>query len=284
MVSTALAGPDGAAARLAERSVDSQANAALSAWLRDYPPAARELEEAMRARIHHRELDERAQAARACAADAERRSASETVKLDPGGQRVIHPVAGSVLVAALVVLNAWLLYWGAQAFGLSLAGRWLVTGILLAASTAVIAALEASGEHRRRRLMLGAGVVIAGLALVALRTGFRIATGGVVDALLRSVIFTSISACLILSGSMVLSRTCLPRMARAQAAARRSRRDAYARHAASAAAAERMQRHLGALRQLLIPWALSAAAPASVDHVNWTTALNRAVRGLLAEL
>ena len=62
----------------------------------------------------------------------------------------------------------------------------------------------------------------------------------------------------------------------------RSRRAADARQADRARAAERMQRHFGALRQMLIPWVLSSPPPADVDHITWTDAVERAVRRLFA--
>ena len=46
-----------------------------------------------------------------------------------------------------------------------------------------------------------------------------------------------------------------------------------------------MQRHLGALRQmLLVRLSLGPAAPAGADHASWAAALERAVRALFPGL
>ncbi len=266
------------------QTLDLQAGAALSAWLSDHPGAARELEEAAQARMHLQELDARASAAHASAADAERRAASTVIKLDPAGHKALHPVAAGFLLTALMLLDVLPLNWAAQAFDLPSGGSWLVTSILVVGSIAAMAALELTRQHQQRRGLLLAAIGIACLALIVLRTEYltTVRLTGLTDALLQSVLLTAISGCLILCGSMILSRTRLPRMARAQSTARRARRAADDRAAARTLAAERMQRHFGALRQMMIPWALSSPPPAGVDHVSWTAALERAVRGLFA--
>jgi hypothetical protein len=266
------------------QSVDTLAGAALSQWLNEHPAVARELDEAAQARIHLQELDARSQAADTVADEADRKAASAALKLDPAGHRLLHPAAGGALVAGLLILDVWPLNWAAQAFGFDSAGSWLVTGILLAASISAMAALEMGRGHRRRSALIAAGLSVACLTLVVLRTQFLMVVNGegLTGALLQSVMLTAISLCLILCGSMILGRTRVLRLARARAAAHRARREANALRSTRVAAAERMQRHFGALRQRLIPWALSSPAPAGIDHVSWAAALERAVRGLFA--
>jgi hypothetical protein len=266
------------------QSVDTLAGTALSQWISEHPAVARELDEAAQARIHLQELDARSQAADTVAEEGERKAASAALKLDPAGHRLLHPAAGGALVAGLLILDIWPLNWAAQAFGLDSAGSWLVTAILLAASVAAMAAIEMSRGNRRRSILIAVGLSVACLILVVLRTQFLMAvTGeGMTGALLQSVMLTAISLGLILCGSMILGRTRVLRVARARSAALRARREADTLRSSRVAAAERMQRHFGALRQRLIPWALSSPAPAGIDHVSWAAALERAVRGLFA--
>ena len=47
-------------------------------------------------------------------------------------------------------------------------------------------------------------------------------------------------------------------------------------------AAEKLQRHIGSLHHMLLPWALRSAAPEGVDHANWDAALDRAIRALFS--
>jgi hypothetical protein len=284
--SKALADPAGPEPGRQDRQVDLQAGAVLADWLSDHPIVARELEEAGQARVHYRELDAREQAARAAATDAARRAASVSTKVDPAGQRVMHPLLGGALVAGLVTLDIFPLNWAAQAFNMDAAASWLVTLILLAASVAAMGGLELTRPHHRRHMLLASGLVIACVALVLLRTEFIavVTSEALSDAFLQSLLLTAISAGLVMSGSMVLSRTRSLRLARAHAASRRAQRKAEAADTAKALAEERLHRHLGALRQMLVPWALSSPAPAGVDRVSWTAALDRVVRQLFTGL
>lgn len=286
MTGKALADPHDQESGRSEQTIDLHASAALADWLREHPVVARELEETGQARIHLQEVDVRGRVADAVAADAARRAASTAMKLDPSGHRVLHPYVGGALVGGLVILDILPLNWAAQAFNLDTGGSWLVTTIMLAASVAAMAGLELTREHRRRRIALLSGLLLVCAALVLLRTEFlTVVTGETVsDAFLQSLLLTAISAGLVLSGSMVLGRTCSLRLARTHAATRRARREADAKIAARALAEERLQRHFGALRQMLIPWALSSPAPTGIDRVSWTAALERAVRRLFAGL
>jgi hypothetical protein len=266
--------------------LDAQASAAVSVWLHDHPAVASELEEAVRAHTHLQELEGRARQAATIAANAQQRVASLTSKLDPDGHRILGFAAGAAVVTALTVLDAVPLNWAAQAFGLDAAGSWLITGILLVGSVGAMAGLEVTRGNTRRRAALASVIAAAYVALVVLRTQFLITVGGtsLPAALLQAVLLSAISAGLVLCGSAVMARTRQLSLDRARAAARRARHAAAAAQAAAQRAAEKMQRHLGVLRQMLIPWALGSAAPAGVDHASWTAALERAIRALFPEL
>lgn len=286
MTGKAIAEPDESDFENSGQDIDHLASSALSGWLSEHPTVARELEEAGQAGIHLQELDARGKAAEAAAEVAARHAAGTAVKTDPGGERVLAPWLGGALVAGLVVLDVFPLNWAAQAFNLDASASWLVTVILLAASVAAMAGIELSRHHRRRRAALIAGLVVACVALVLLRTEFLTVVAGetVSDAFLQSLLLTAVSAALVMCGSVVLGRTRPPRMARARSAARRMQRDAAVAARARMLAAERLQRHYGALRQMLILWALNSPAPPGVDRVSWTAALERAVRRLFAGL
>ncbi|HEY1346312.1 MAG TPA: hypothetical protein VGF54_15100 [Streptosporangiaceae bacterium] len=266
--------------------LDAPASAAVSVWMHDHQAVTAELEEAVRAHTHLQELEGRARQAAAISAAAQQRAASLTSKLDPDGHRLLGFGAGTAVVTVLTVLDAVPLNWAAQAFGLDSAGTWLITGILLVASVGAMAGLELTRGNARRRAALAAVIAVAYLALVVLRTQFLTAVSGTspVAALLQAVLLSAISAGLVLCGSAVMARTRSLRLERARTAARRARQAAAAAQAAVHRAAEKMQRHLGVLRQMLIPWALASAAPAGVDHASWTAALERAIRALFPGL
>jgi sugar/nucleoside kinase (ribokinase family) len=190
-------------------------------------------------------------------------------------------------VAALTVLDGVPLNWAAQAFGLNNAGTWLITGILLVASVGAMAALEVTRGDARRRAGLAGVLAAAYVALLVLRLQFLTTVGGdsVKAAALQAMLLTGISASLVLLGSAVLARTRSLTLARARTAARRSRQYAAACQAARRRAAEKMQRHLGALRQmLLVRLSLGPAAPAGAGHASWAAALEGAVRSLFPGL
>jgi hypothetical protein len=286
MTSKALAESNDLEPEGSDLTIDARASAALSDWLREHQVVARELEEAGQVSIHRQEVDARAETAEAAADDAARRAASTAMKLDPGGYRVLRPFVGGALVTGLVILDIFPLNWAAQAFNLDASASWLVTIILLTASVAAMAGLELSRQHRRRRVVLMTALLIVCVALVLLRTEFLavVTSATLWDAFLQSLLLTAISAGLVLSGSMVLGRTRSLRLASARAVARRAQREADAARIAKSLAQERLQRHFGALRQMLIPWALSSPAPKGIDRVSWTAALERAVRRLVAGL
>jgi hypothetical protein len=201
---------------------------------------------------------------------------------DPGGHRVLGFAAGALIVVLLVVLDGVPLNWAAQAFGIDPAGTWLVTFILVVASAGAMLGFEVTRGHPRRRGLLAAVVAVGYLALLGLRTEFLTAVSGesFSVALLQAAMLTAISAGLVLCGSAVLARTRSLSQSRSRAAARRARQDAAEARAAQSQAADRLQRHIGGLRQMLLPWALGSAAPAGVDRAKWAAALERAIRQL----
>jgi hypothetical protein len=141
---------------------------------------------------------------------------------------------------------------------------------------------EVTRGHPRRRGLLAAVVAVGYLALLGLRTEFLTTVSGesFSVALLQAAMLTAISAGLVLCGSAVLARTRSLSQSRSRAAARRARQDAAEARAAQSQAADRLQRHIGGLRQMLLPWALGSAAPAGVDRAKWAAALERAIRQL----
>jgi len=127
--------------------------------------------------------------------------------------------------------------------------------------------------------MLAAVVTMGYLALLGLRTQFLITVSGdsLAVAVLQSALLTAISAGLVLCGSTVLARTRFPKHSRARAAARRAAQAADDARVAEFLATEKLQRHIGSLHQMLLPWALSSAAPEGIDHAQWAAALDQAI-------
>jgi hypothetical protein len=262
--------------------LEAQANAALERWLQDHPQVASEIKATARAQVHLQELAGRTREAEQAQQDAEQRDDTMLTRQDPAGHRILGFAAGAALVVLLVVLDAIPLNWAAQAFGLDPAGTWLVTFILVVASIGAMLGFELTREHSRGRGLLTAVVTAGYLALLALRTEFLITVAGesLPVALLQSAMLTAISAGLVLCGSAVMARTRSLSLSRSHAAARRARQAAADARAAQSLAASKLQRHVGGLRQMLLPWALGSAAPAGVDRAKWAAALERAVRQL----
>lgn len=262
--------------------LEAQAAAALERWLRDHPQVEGEIKETVRAHIYLQELQGRTQAAEQAERAAEQRAATLMTRHDAGGHRILGFVVGAALVGLLVVLDAIPLNWAAQAFGLDPAGTWLVTFILVVASVGAMLGFELTRGQPRLRGLLAVVVTTGYLALLGLRTEFLItvASEPLPIALLQSAMLTAISAGLVLCGSAVLARTRSLSLSRSRAAVRRFRQAAADARSAQSLAAEKLQRHIGGLRQMLLPWALGSAVPAGVDHAKWVAALERAVSQL----
>ena len=162
------------------------------------------------------------------------------------------------------------------------AGTLLVTFILVVASVAAMLGFELTRGQPRRRRVLTAVVTAGYLALLGLRTEFLITVSSesLLVALLQSALLTAISAGLVLCGSAVMARTRHLSHSRARTAARRAARAAADARAAQQAAAEKLQRHIGSLYHMLLPWALRSAVPEGVDHARWDAALDHAIRAL----
>jgi hypothetical protein len=262
--------------------LETQARAALERWLQDHPEVAGDITQTVRAHIYLKELERRAHEAEQAKQVAEQRDATLMTRLDPGGHRVLGFALGAILMVLLVLLDTIPLNWSAQAFGLDSGGTWLVTFILVIASVGAMSGFELTREHPRRRGLLAAVVAVGYVALLGLRTEFLITVAGesLLVALLQSAMLTAISAGLVLGGAAVLSRTRPLSLSRSRAALRPNQQAPTEARAAQTQAAEKLQRHIGGLWQMQLPWALRSAAPAGVDRTEWAAALERAIRQL----
>jgi hypothetical protein len=268
----------------ADAALQAHATATVNRLLEEHPVVAKAIKDALRARVHLRELAGRASQAEVVEADTEQHQDTLAVKLDPGDHRVLGFGLGLAIVVALVILDGVPLNWAAQAFNLNQTGTWLVTFILVVAAVGAMLGFEVTRGHPRRRGVLAAVVAMGYLALLGLRAEFLITVSSesLPVAVLQSALLTAISAGLVLCGSAVLARTRHLSHSRARAAARRAAQAAQDARAAQRQAAEKLQRHIGSLHQMLLPWALRSAAPEGVDHAKWDAALDRAIRSLFS--
>jgi hypothetical protein len=268
--------------RHADPILQAEANAALERWLQDHPEIEGELKETVRAHIHFQELEARTREAGRALQTAEQRYATLQTRQDVAGHRIFGCTIGLALVVALVVLDAVPLNWAAQAFGLDSSGTWLVTCILVVASVGAMVGFELTSGHSRQRGLLAAVVGVAYLVLLGLRTQFLTTVAGESTpvALLQSAMLTVISAGLVLCGSVVLARTRSFTLSHSAGIVRRARQATAAARIAQGLASQKLQRHIGALWQMLLPWALGTAAPAGVDRAKWAVALRQSVRQL----
>ncbi len=265
-----------------DSTLQKHAAATIKHLLEEHPAMAKEIRETLRTRVHLQELMRRSDQAEETEEDAEQRVSSLDVKLDPADRRTLTFGLGAAIVVGLVALDAFPLNWAAQAFGLNLAGTWLVTFILLVASIGAMLGFEITRGHPRRRGVLTAVVTAGYLALLGLRTEFltTVASDSFLIALFQSALLTAISAGLVLCGSAVLSRTRSVSHSHARAAARRAAQAAADARAAQFQAADKLHRHIGTLHHMLLPWALSSPVPEGVDYARWAAALEQAIRAL----
>ena len=268
--------------RHADPILQAEANAALQRWLQDHPEIEGELKETVRAHIHFQEREARTREAERALQTAEQRYVILQTRQDVAGHRIFGCTIGLALVVALVVLDAVPLNWAAQAFGLDSSGTWLVTCILVVASVGAMVGFELTSGHSRQRGLLAAVVGVAYLVLLGLRTQFLTTVAGESTpvALLQSAMLTVISAGLVLCGSVVLARTRSFTLSHSAGIVRRARQATAAARIAQGLASQKLQRHIGALWQMLLPWALGTAAPAGVDRAKWAVALRQSVRQL----
>ena len=268
--------------RHADPILQTEANAALERWLQDHPEIEGELKETVRAHIHFQELEARTREAERALQTAEQRYAILQTRHDVAGHRIFGCTIGLALVVALVVLDAVPLNWAAQAFGLDSGGTWLVTCILVVASVGAMVGFELTSGHSRQRSLLAVVVGVAYLVLLGLRTQFLTTVAGESTpvALLQSAMLTVISAGLVLCGAAVLARTRSFTLSHSAGIVRRARRATAAARIAQGLASQKLQRHIGALWQMLLPWALGTAAPVGLDRAKWAVALRQSVRQL----
>jgi hypothetical protein len=257
------------------------AGTALSTLARDDHHAAADLAEARQLRIYFHEVDGDSRQAKNLADDARHKLASLRTTHDPAGLRTLALWVGTIGVVLLAILDVAPLNWAAQAFALAVAGTWLVTGLLLAASLAAMLGFEMTRTNARKRTVLIVVVTLAYLGLLVLRLQFLMAVVGesLSSALLQAVLLTAVSAGLVLCGSAVLARTQHFTVARAQARMRRAAQVAEDAAARRTAAARRMQRSAEVLRLRTH----TAQAPAGVDHLSWTASLEREIQALFPE-
>jgi hypothetical protein len=268
----------------ADAALHAHAAATVKRLLEEHPAVTKEIKETLRTRVYLRELTGRTSQCEVVEAGTEEHEANLAVKLDPGDHRKLGFGLGFAIVVALVILDSVPLNWAAQAFGLNSTGTLLVTFILVVASIGAMVGFEVTHGYPRRRGVLTAVVAIGYLALMGLRTNFLITVSdeSLPVALLQSALLTAISAGLVLCGSAVLARTRYLSLSRARAAARRAAQAADDARAAQRQAAEKLQRHVGSLHHMLLPWALRSEVPAGVDHASWDAALDRAIRDLFS--
>lgn len=197
---------------LPDATLADRASAAIMRLLQERSEIAKEIGELLRARVHLQELTRRTDQTKKVTDEAEQRESNLAVKLDPGGHRALRFGLGASIAIALMILDAVPLNWAAQAFGLNLAGTWLITFILVAASVGAMLGLELTRGHPRKRGVLAAVVAAGYIALIGLRTEFLATVAGdsFAVAFLQSAMLTAISAGLVWCGSAVLGRTRLP--------------------------------------------------------------------------
>jgi hypothetical protein len=214
----------------------------------------------------------------------------------PGG----HGYDKAILeVQASIVIERWLLEvpGAAEAVNAAVRARIHATELARRARAARQAHRDAAQRHATllashdpaslRTLGFGAGLVsivllIACDAILLSLAAQALAAGPLPAALVYSGFLAVVSAGLALCGSAVLARTRSLGLSRSSAAARRARLASTAASRAHAAAVRKRERCIGEIRQKLLPWALSSAAPAKVDHDSWVAALEQAAGQLLA--
>jgi len=256
------------------------AGPALSTLARDDQHAAADLAEARQRRIHFHEADGDTRQALGLADDARHELASLRTTHDPAGIRTLALWAGAIGVALLAFLDVVPLNWAAQAFDLAVAGTWLVTALLLAASLAAMLGFEMTRTNARKRTVLIIVVTLGYLGLLALRLQFLMTVASEpLSSALQAVLLTAVSAGLVLCGSAVMARMQHFAVARARARVRRAEQLAEDAAARRNAAARRMQRSAEVLRLR----AHSAQAPIRIDHVSWTASLEREIQALFPE-
>jgi hypothetical protein len=257
------------------------AGPALSMLARNDHHAAADYAQALQRRIYFHEADGDSRQAVSLVGHARHTLASLRTTHDPAGIRTLALWAGAIIVTLLAVLDVVPLNWAAQAFDLAVAGTWLVTALLLAASLAAMLGFEMTRTNARKRTVLIIVVTLAYLGLLVLRLQFLMTVAGesLSSALLQAVLLTAISAGLVLCGSAVMARTQHFAVARAQARMRHAEQLADDSVASRDAAARRMQRSAEVLRLR----AHTSQAPAGIDHVSWIASLEREIQALFPE-
>jgi hypothetical protein len=258
-----------------------QAGGTLNALARTDKDAARDIGEALQSRIHRNETAGDDSQAATQAAGLRQRLAAEITKFDPARARALPFWGGAALVAVLAALDVVPLNWAAQAFGLTNAGTWLITGILLVASLAAMLGFELTRTNHRKRLALIVVVSLGFGVLLLLRMQFLMAVAGesLLTALLQAVVLTAISAGLVLCGSAVMARTQHYRIAKAKAEVRHAEQIADTAASKRADAEKLLRRHVEVLHLRVS----TATAPDGTDPATWAADLEREIQALFPE-
>ena len=269
--------------RHADPILQTEANAALERWLQDHPEIEGELKETVRAHIHFQELEARTREAERALQTAEQRYAILQTRHDVAGHRIFGCTIGLALVVALVVLDAVPLNWAAQAFGLDSGGTWLVTCILVVASVGAMVGFELTSGHSRQRG--SARRRRRGRLPRAARAAHPVPdNGGRRVHARRAAPVRHADSDLRGAGALRIgsagSNPVVHAVPLSSGIVRRARRATAAARIAQGLASQKLQRHIGALWQMLLPWALGTAAPAGVDRAKWAVALRQSVRQL----
>jgi hypothetical protein len=254
--------------------LEAQGNAALERWLSHHTALVGEFEGILRVHVHVQDLTGDSKAGEAVR-NAERHDTTSASTLHTTSHRVPGSAFGAALVVLIVALDVILLDRPAQAFHLNSSGTWLVTFILVAVSCGAMLRFELTRRDTMRSCLLAALAAAGYLALLELCT--ELPNESLLAVFLQAATLTAISVRLVLCGSAVLARTRSLALSHSCATARRVRQDmAQARIVHQAADA--LQRHLGGLRHIPLPWAFGPAAPARIDRAVWAAVLGLIIR------
>jgi hypothetical protein len=258
--------------------LEAQVSAALERWLSHHTALVGEIKGILRVHIHLRHPTGTSKPEEAVR-NTKRHDATSASMLDPTSHWVPGFEFGEALVVLPVALDAISLDRAAQAFNVDSSGTWLVTFILVAVAAGAMLRFELTCRDARRSCLLTAVAVAGFLALLELCTELptAVASESLLVAFLQAAMLTTVSAGLVLCGAAILARTRSRALSHSRTAARRARQDvAHARTVQQAAYA--LQRHLGGLRHIPLPWAFGPATPARIDRAVWAAVLGLTIR------
>lgn len=262
------------------QSTQSCAIQAVGTLLSESPLAHEQFREARHDKAEADRLEAEAAQAGQRSAAAEARAAAERRKANPHER--INRRLGTVVAAALALLDALPAYWSAQAFGLDQTSTVILTVLLCAALGGAMWLLDLfSLQGRRSALRILEGILGAGfVTMFALRLQYLQVTGGegFWPAAIEALALTAVSAALVAVGYVVLSH----RTPKAVASAERLAWQAAHSGAADDAAAARAKaaRSRAAFEDTVVTWAVSRQ-PADIGHEEFLQAIGQAIDTLL---